>query len=65
MIVKLILQLIDVSIALAQSQTDGTVQQHANVANILLGIIQKGVQAYEDHTGEPLDPNLIRTENPL
>jgi hypothetical protein len=26
----------------------------------LLEIIQKGVQAYEDHTGKELDPLLIR-----
>ena len=62
---SLILQLVEVAITLARSQTDGTPQQDAGVANTLLGIIQKSVQAYEDHTGEPLDPLLIRAENPV
>jgi hypothetical protein len=65
MSVSLILQLVDVAIALAQSQTDGTAQQGANVTNTLLVIIRKSVQAYEDHTGKPLDPLLIRAEDPV
>ena len=31
----------------------------------LLGIVQKGVRAYEDHTGEPLDLSLIKAEEPV
>lgn len=31
----------------------------------LLKIIQKAVIAYESHTGEPIDPSLIRPITPL
>ena len=32
---------------------------------ILLEIVRIGIRAYEQHTGEPLDPGLIRAEAPL
>lgn len=35
----------------------------AAVEHTLLQIIEKGIQAYEDHTGKELDPLLIRTED--
>jgi len=31
----------------------------------LMDILQKAVQAYEDHTGETLDPRLIGAESRL
>ena len=57
---NLVFQLVEVAISLAQSQVDT-----GKVANTLLGIIQKSVIAYESHTGETLDPALIRAEEPL
>ena len=57
---NLIFQLVEAAISLAQSQLDGP-----SAANALLGIIRKGVQAYEDHTGQPLDPALIKAEDPV
>ncbi len=57
---NLILNLVDLAIALAQNQLDvGDAKQ------ALLGIVRKGVRAYEDHTGEPLDPLLIKAEEPV
>ena len=32
---------------------------------ILLEIVRIGIRAYEQHTGEPLDPALIRAQAPL
>jgi hypothetical protein len=55
-------QLIFDIIALALSLARG---QDANVAATLLQIIQKGAQAYQQHTGEALDPSLIKAEVPL
>ena len=57
---ELVLKLVDVAISLAQTQMDssGTTQG-------LLAIIRKGVRAYEDHTGGPLDPSLIKAEEPV
>lgn len=55
-------QLIFDIIALALSLVRG---QNASVAGTLLQIIQKGAQAYQQHTGEALDPSLIKAEEPL
>ena len=32
---------------------------------LLLEIIRTAIRAYEQHTGEPLDPALIKAEAPL
>ena len=50
--------------SLVKKQASGKVQQDATVAGVLLQIIKKAVQAYQDHTGEILDPSLI-TEDEL
>ena len=57
---KLILQLIEVAIALAQSQLAPD-----DAANMFAGIVQRGLSAYEAYTGKPLDPLLIKAEQPL
>ena len=57
---NLIFQLVELAISLAQSQLHGRETEHA-----LLRIIRKGVQAYEDHIGETLDPLLIKSEDPI
>lgn len=56
----LVLQLVELAIALAQSQLEG-----GELSHTLLDIIQKGVQAYEQHTGELLDPLRIQAEEPI
>lgn len=35
------------------------------LASVLLAIVQKGVTAYEAHTGKPIDSSLIRPIDPL
>ena len=32
---------------------------------MLLEIVRMGIRAYEQHTGKPLDPALIKAEAPL
>lgn len=54
---NLIAQLVQIAIALAKTQLDG-----GSAAAVLLDIIRAGVQAYEDHTGQPLDPQIIKPE---
>jgi hypothetical protein len=58
----LVLRLVEIAISLVQSQAGGSARQDASAANTLLALIQKGVQAYEEHTGKPLDPALIKAE---
>ena len=57
---NLIFQLLELAISLAQTQLDS-----GDTGRALLDIVQKSVQAYEDHTGESLDVNLIRPESSL
>ena len=57
---KLILQLIEVLIALAQSQLSP-----GDAAATLVGVVQRGLSAYQTHTGQPMDPSLIKAEAPL
>jgi hypothetical protein len=35
------------------------------LAGFLLQIIEKAVRAYQEHTGEAIDPSLIRPEAPV
>jgi len=57
---NLIAQLVQLAIYLAKTQLGG-----ADIKHALLDIAQTSVQAYEDHTGQPLDLNLIRSEDPV
>jgi hypothetical protein len=58
-------EIVELALGILKNQTAGKVQQDAALAGALLQIIQKAVQAYEDQTGQPLDPTLIQAENPV
>ena len=49
---------------LADGQLNGKPQRLAP-ADALLQIVQKGAEAYQQHTGEALDPSLIKNEEPV
>lgn len=34
-------------------------------ALLLEGLIKKGVQSYESHTGQPIDPTLLKPIDPI
>jgi len=57
---NLIIDLLHLGVSLAETHAAGQ-----DVAHILLDIVRKGVQAYEDQTGETLTPDLIRAENAI
>ena len=57
---NLILQLVEVAIALAQSQLEP-----GEAATALTGIVQRGIAAYEANTGQPIDLSVIKPEAPL
>jgi hypothetical protein len=56
----LILQLIEVAIELTVSQLEP-----GDAANTLAGMAQRAASAYKAHTGQPLDPLMIKAEQPL
>jgi hypothetical protein len=58
-------EIVELGLMLARNQTSGKVQEGTIAADTLLQIIHKAVQAYEHHTGEPLDSSAIRAERPI
>jgi hypothetical protein len=58
----LIYELIEIAISLAHSQGNETVQGEAEVAQTLADIVRQAVRAYEDHTGQPVNLDLIPSE---
>jgi hypothetical protein len=59
------LEIAELALSIAKSQTPGKIQEGTALAEILLKIIGKAVHANQDHTGEALDPSLIKVEEPL
>ena len=57
---NLILEFVDLAISLIQTHLDSQEAEQT-----LMDILHKAVQAYEDHTGETLDPRLIAAESRL
>ena len=62
---SLVLEIVQLTLSLVQSQLPGKAQQDATVAGTLLQIVQKGAQAYSQETGAPLDVSLIKSEDPI
>ena len=62
---KVAFEIVELALSLAKANASGTLQQDAALAGVLLQIIEKAVQAYQDHTGAPLDPTLIKAEDVL
>ena len=62
---NLIIQILQLSLSLAQAQLTGKPAQDFSLAQVLLEIVQKGAQAYQLQTGQPLDVSLIKPEAEL
>jgi hypothetical protein len=56
------LQIIQLALSLLQAHFSGSVEEKAAIAGILVQILQKAAAAYQDHTGQTLDPSLIKQE---
>ena len=56
----LIFELVELAITLAQAHMESD-----DVKDTLVDIITKAVQAYHEHTGEPLDPQMVGIESTL
>ena len=59
------IEIIELALSIVKNQTTGTAQQEASTAAAIVEIIGKAVNAYEQQTGQPLDPALIKAEPPL
>jgi hypothetical protein len=56
----LIIQLVQTAIHLARTQLE-----HGQAKDALLDTIQTAIEDYVEHRGQPLDPALIKPEDPL
>jgi hypothetical protein len=61
----LVFEILQLAVALAQSQFSGAAAAEIAVAQTLVDIVQKGTEAYRQHTGQPLDPTLIKAETTI
>ena len=60
---NLAFEIVELALSLAKTQASGKLEQDVALAGVLLQIIEKAVHAYQDHTGAPLDPTLIKGED--
>ena len=61
---QLIFEIAKLALSVVDTHLEGK-DQDFSVETRLVQIIRTGVQAYHQHTGEPLDPALIKVEEPL
>jgi len=57
---EIVLQLVETAIELAQSQLP-----HEDLTATLLDIVQKGADAYHEHTGEPINASMVGIEESI
>ena len=58
-------EIVTLSQDLTEAALGGNLQQEVAAAVILLKMIRKGIQAYQEHTGQPVDSSLIEVERPI
>ena len=62
--IDLIVEIINLALSLVNNALNGG-QPATAVTAALVQILQKGAQAYQQHTGQALDPSLIHVESPV
>ena len=58
-------EIITLTAELVEASTGTDLLKETTSAAILLDLIRKGIQAYQEHSGQPLDPSLVKVEAPL
>lgn len=61
---NLMVEIARVAISIVNTHLEGT-DLDIPIKTRLLEILQKAIQAYGQHAGEPLDPSLIKVEEPI
>jgi hypothetical protein len=57
---RLIFELVELAITLAQAHMESE-----DLKDTLIEIVTKGALAYKEHTGEPMDPQMVGMEATL
>ncbi len=58
-------EIVHLAVSLVETHTNGSRHAVEELGKTLSEIVRVAAQAYEDHTGEPLDPSLIHAEEEL
>ena len=59
---NLLIEIAELALSAAKAAASKHAAQDMDVEHTLLEIAQRTAYAYREHTGEPLDPSLIRIE---
>lgn len=59
---ELIFDILRLAISLVEGQVKGPASQDLSIGETLAEIVQKGLEAYQLHSGEPLDTSFIKDE---
>ena len=62
---NLIFKIAGLALALIEVHARQDDRLASTIKEMLLEIVRMGIRAYEQHTGKPLDPALIKAEAPL
>jgi hypothetical protein len=62
---NLVLEIMELATSLVKSMASKDFQPELATEETLIELAQRTAQAYEEHTGEPLDPSAIRNADPL
>ena len=57
-----VLSIVEATLALVQASGNGIVAKDAGIALLLENLVKAGMKAYADHTGEPMNVDLIKEE---
>jgi hypothetical protein len=57
--------ILSLALSVLRDQSAGKVKSDAAVAESLSEIVRIAAREYEDRVGQPLDPSLIKAENPI
>ena len=60
-----VLSILQIALNAAQGLTTGNVKGALATAQALEQIIQSAVSAYQQHTGQPIDPSLLQGISPI
>ncbi len=63
--IDIALEIVYLAISLVKTQTGGRLHAAEDLGETLSEIVRIAAQAYQDHTGRPVDPSLIRSEEPV
>lgn len=61
----LIFQILSYAVAAWQAFATGGAANSAKLAETLIKIAQSANQAYQAHTGQPIDPSLLKPIDPI